>query len=84
LEQNKRYTIGYTTNEANDYISKLFYEFSVNRIDYKSELWLNKSENNLHTNKYFFVKYSSKDPSNCKLLIEKHVPDSIKKSPPIG
>lgn len=83
IEDNKRYTIGYATGKGWSGGSILDFEWFVNKQKYKGGSRFNK-DYNLFIDKRYFVKFSSKDYSNGRILINMPVPDSIRKAPPLG
>lgn len=83
IENNKKYTIGYATGKGWSGGSILNFEWSVNNKIYYGGSGFNQDYNKF-IGKRYFVKFSSIDFGNARILINMPVPDSIKEAPPVG
>jgi len=82
IKKEYRVTIGnvydYETLTRSGY--DLYYNYSVNGELYESDYIVYNNPNNF-VNRRFFVAFSPSNPKNCKILLEKPVPNELKQAP---
>lgn len=83
IERNKRYTIGCFFRTSWSGGRTIQYKYYVNGEEHIGGAGYNM-DYDLLLGRCFFVKFSSKNPGNDKLLINMPVPDTVGEAPPLG